>query len=264
MKNIFDLLLEPTLLNMDVDSVERYDLHRKILQKKVILRSVFLEFHYIFNKLNKKYLSGKGFEVELGAGICPVRDTYSNVLATDILPADHLDSVVNAESMNYRNNSVRVFFGQNCFHHFPHPDKFFSELERVLVPGGGCILIEPYYGPFASFLYKRLFRTEGFDKTYKSWNVPAIGPCNGANQALSYIIFVRDRSEFLRKHNTLEIVHQERLGSYLRYLISGGLNFKQLLPNFFITPIILLEKLLLPFSRLLAVHHIIVIRKKIK
>ena len=264
MKRLSDFLTEPALINIKADGSDRYDLHRKILHKKCMLRSVFVEFHHLFNNLSKRYFLGEGLEVELGSGISPIRDSYPNVLATDIVPANHLDKVINAEKMDFKDKSVRVIFGQNCFHHFPHPDIFFSELERVIVPGGGCILIEPYYGSFASFLYKHLFRTEGFDKSYRSWNAPITGPLNGANQALSYIVFVRDRNSFLKKHPTLEIVHHERLGNYLRYLISGGLNFRQLLPDSLTSMIRLLEKFLWPFSRFFSLHHIIVIRKKVK
>jgi len=50
-----------------------------------------------------------------------MRDSYPEVLATDILLAPHLDMAVNAEAMEFPNESVKVFYGQNCFHHFPHP-----------------------------------------------------------------------------------------------------------------------------------------------
>jgi hypothetical protein len=131
----------------------------------------------------------------------------------------------------------------------------------VLIPGGGAILLEPYYGPFATFLFKRLFRTEGFDKTYPSWETPVVGPMNGANQALSYIVFIRDRNKYERNHSSLRVVHQEIAGNYLKYLISGGLNFRQLLPDAFIGVVGLLEKLISPLNRWVALHHIIVIRK---
>ena len=84
---------------------------------------------------------------------------------------------------------------------------------------------------------------------------------NGANQALSYIIFVRDRQAFERKYPGLEIVHQEICGNYLRYLVSGGLNFRQLLPDALIPVLRVVEKLLYPLRRVLALHHIVVIRR---
>ena len=264
MRWLLDILRDPILDGMDVDGTNRFNLHRKMLEKKRMLREVFTEFHHLFRMMNAQFLDGKGIEVELGSGVAPMRDSYPEVLATDIVNAPNLDKVVNAEAMDFVDNTVKAIYGQNCFHHFPHPDAFFDELNRVLIPGGGAILLEPYYGPVASFLFKRLFRTEGFDKTYPSWNTPAIGPMNGANQALSYIVFVRDRVDFELKHPTLKIVYQRQVGNYLQYLISGGLNFRQLLPDSLTEFVYFLEKILSPLNRWTALHHIIVIRKEVK
>jgi SAM-dependent methyltransferase len=262
MRRLIDLFYDPLLKGMDVDGDGRMDLHRKMLTKKRMLREVFIDFHHTFKKLNNKFFLGSGFEIELGAGVSPIRDSFPEVLATDIVDAEHLDRVINAEDMALKDNSVRSIYGQNCFHHFPHPDKFFSELDRVLQPGGGVVLLEPYYGPIATFLYKRLFRTEGFDKQYPSWEVAVEGPMNGANQALSYIVFERDKAEFERKYPSLKIVHHELAGNYLKYLLSGGLNFRQILPDSFTGLVGLLEKLISPLNRWIALHHVIVIRKE--
>jgi len=261
MRRILDLLQAPLVDGMDVDGEDRLKLHRQMLEKKRMLRDVFTEFHQVFRKLDLQFFSADGIEVELGAGVSPMRDSYPEVLATDIVDAPHLDRVVNAEAMELADQSVRAIYGQNCFHHFPHPDKFFSELDRVLAPGGGAILLEPYYGPVAAFLYKRLFRSEGFDKHYPAWEMPATGPMNGANQALSYIVFIRDRAEYERKHPSLKIVHQQLVENHLKYLLSGGLNFRQLLPDSCTGFVGALEKMLSPLNRWIALHHIIVIRK---
>jgi SAM-dependent methyltransferase len=258
---LLNRLREPSLASMDVDGAERLKLHRAMLDRKPMLRDVFIEFNQLFKKLADRFLPANGLEIELGAGVAPMRDSYPEVLATDVVVSPDLDRVLNAQDMNLADGTVRVFYGQNCFHHFPQPDQFFSELERTLAPSGGAILLEPYYGPLASFLYKRLFSTEGFDKSYPAWETPAIGPMNGANQALSYIVFVRDREEFSRKYPSLEIVHEQRIGNYLKYLLSGGLNFKQLLPDWTVGTISLMEKLLWPLNRWFALHHVIVLRK---
>lgn len=261
MKRLIELLRDPILNGMDVDGENRLELHRKILKKKRMLRQVFSEFHHLFRNLDRQFFSGDGIEVELGSGVSPIRDSYPEVLATDIVFDPSLDRVINAEAMDFADKSVRAIYGQNCFHHFPHPDQFLREVDRVLVPGGGAILLEPYYGPFASFLYKRLFCTEGFDKTDLSWETPVAGPMNGANQALSYIVFIRDRDKFERKHPSLKIVHQQLAGNYLKYLLSGGLNFRQLLPDSLTGFVGLLEKMVSPLNRWISIHHIIVIRK---
>ncbi len=264
MKKFLGFMRDPLIEDINIDGEDRLTAHRRMLSHKQVLRDVFLDFHLLFRKLDEKYFLAEGKRIEIGAGIAPIRDTFPDVLATDIVRGDHLDRVLDAENMDLPDNSVRVIYGQNCFHHFPHPDQFFSELDRVLAPGGGAILLEPYYGPFASFLYKRLFKTEGFDKEFPSWETPVTGPMNGANQALSYIIFQRDRAIFERKHPALKIVHQQVCHNHLKYLVSGGLNFRQLLPNWVVPAVGILQFILRPLDRWLALHHVVVIRKKIR
>lgn len=263
MHKIINLLREPSTLDIDVDSLDRLSIHRRILKRKKLLRNVFRDFHHQFMKLDNKYFSGDGLKIELGSGIAPVRDTYPEVLATDMVYTSSLDQILDAQDMNLADNSVRAMFAQNCFHHFPDPKIFFSELNRVLKPGAGIVLIEPYYGPLASFVFKNLFKTEGFDKDFPSWKTPTSGPMNGANQALSYIVFIRDRKDFECSHPSLEIVHHECCRNYLKYLLSGGLNFRQLLPNFTEGIINIFQFFLSPFNKWLSLHHVIVIRKKI-
>lgn len=262
MKFLIERLREPDVAALDVDGQERLSGHARMLARKPMLQAVFREFHRLFDRMDREHLSGDGIRVELGAGVAPMRDSYPDVLATDVVPSANLDRALDAQHMNLPAESVRAFFLQNCFHHFPDPDQFFRELERVLQPGGGAVMIEPYHGPFASFLYKRLFKTEGFDKHAPAWTVEAHGPMNGANQALSYVVFVRDLRQFEQKHPGLEVVRRQPLGNYVKYLLSGGLNFRQLVPDGATPAVNGLEWLLLPLRRLFALHHLVVIRKK--
>jgi len=262
MKALIELLRLPEVEQLDLDGSDRLAVHRRILAGKRLLREVFAEFHALFDTLDRTLLTAAGTRVELGAGIAPMRDSFPDVLATDVVAGPGLDRVLNAEQMDFEPGTVRVFFAQNCFHHFPHPDRFFAELERVLPTGGGAILLEPYHGPFAAFLFRRLFTSEGYDKQYPSWETPVSGPMRGANQALSYLVFVRDRGLFENRYPGLRIVHQAPCGNYLKYLLSGGLNFRQLLPDQASPLLGALQWLLTPLLRLLALHHVVVLRKE--
>jgi SAM-dependent methyltransferase len=257
-----DILAARETSRIDIDSSMRIESHKAVLQRKVMLQELFREFHGLFIALDQQFFQNtRGLQIELGAGISPIRDDYSQVLATDVVEAPHLDRTLDAQAMDLQSNSVRALYGQFCFHHIPEPARFFEEVVRVVRPGGGVILIEPFFGPFASFVFKRLFSSEGFDKTMAGWNVPMTGPMSGANQALSYIVFDRDRTLFRRKYPLLEIVHQAPLTNYLRYLLSGGLNFRQLVPDRLFPVLKLLEGALQPARKILALHHVIVIRK---
>jgi len=260
---ILDRLMERELRGVDVDEIDRFVVHSQVLARKRILRDVFTEFHQTFDRLDRMYLTGVGARIELGAGVSPIRASYPDVLATDIVPAEGLDRVLNAQAMDLPDGSVRALFGQNCFHHFPDPRLFLDEALRVLSVGGGVVLLEPYYGPVASFLFKRIFASEGFDKSCPTWSVSQSGPMNGANQALSYLVFNRDRSLFEKEYPSFRIVHHGLCGNYLRYLLSGGLNFKSLCPDGAADFLKVVERLVSPLNRWIALHHVIVLRKEL-
>jgi SAM-dependent methyltransferase len=262
-KKIRNYLQEPRLKGVDPDSDEMLVIHSKVLYEKPMMRDVFAEFYDKCIALDNKYFgTGKGKRIEIGAGVSFFKKKYPEIISTDVKKAENLDMVVDAQNMPFENESIRGVYGINCFHHFPDPDKFFKELERVLEKGCGCVLIDPYYGTIARRFYKKIFDQETFDMTQKEWSNSALGFMNGANQALSYIVFIRDRKEFEKRYPGLEIVYQKPLNNYMRYLLSGGLNFRQVLASFFSPVIRFFEFIFMPVNRIFALHHIIVIRRK--
>jgi SAM-dependent methyltransferase len=262
LKRIRTYLAEPRLAGKNPDTEEFLDLHRQILEEKPMMNAVFAEFYDACINIDEKYFSGNGKRVEIGAGVSFFKKIYPQIITTDIKRADYLDMVVDALNMPFENGSVRAIYGINCFHHFPDPNQFFKELIRVLNSGGGCVLIDPYHGPLAKAFYKNVFDTEGFDVAQPSWKNDSLGVMMNANQALSYIVFTRDKKQFETQYPELELVKQYPLKNYVRYLLSGGLNFRQLLPSFLSPLLKLVEWLLSPLSKVFGLHHIIIIRKR--
>jgi SAM-dependent methyltransferase len=255
------LLGDPRLRNVDYDSDELLNLHRQILLEKRMMREVFAEFYDECIRLDHEHFTGQGRRVEIGAGVSFFKELHPEITSTDIKKSQTLDMVVDAVNMPFEDGSVRAFYGINCFHHFPDPDRFFDELKRTLVSGGGCVLIEPYHGFVAQRVFRQLFATETFDVTQAEWKNEANRVMSGANQALSYIVFIRDRGKWQARHPGLELVDCRPMNNHLRYLLSGGLNFRSLLPGFSAPFIKLVEWMLTPLNHVLALHHVIVIRK---
>jgi SAM-dependent methyltransferase len=262
MQALLDRLREPGLAGVALDGPARFAAHRRVLERKRMLRDVFEECRRSMRRLAQTHLTTSAPAIELGAGVAPMRDTFPEVLATDVVHAPRLDLVVDAQALPFRNASLGVVYAQNAFHHLPRPERFFRELVRVLTPGGGAVLLEPAHGVLASWLYPRLFASEGYDKRSESWETPQSGPMNGANQALAYVVFVRDRERFERAHPQLEVVAIEPMPNGLRYLLSGGLNFRQLCPDAAGGMLRALEHLLAPVRASLALHQVIVLRKR--
>ena len=148
----------------------------------------------------------------------------------DVVHSEFNDRRIDAMDMDISDNDLSVIYAQNVFHHIPAPEKSLSEPDRIQKQGGGIILIEPFCGALAAFIYSKFITEEIFDKKQVGWSSDHKGPMLGENQALSYIVFKRDRDIFEKKFPQFQIVETAVLPNYMRYILSGGLNFRQLIP----------------------------------
>lgn len=261
-QNIFNKL--DITKNFKLDGEERFVLHKKILENKKMLKSCYSEFYEKILFYEKKFKTKKNdqIRIELGSGIGFIKKIDKNIITSDVVYNKFTDKIIDANKLPYEKESIDSIFGIFCFHHFKKPLVFFKEIEKKLKIGGLCILIEPYYGPLASLVFKNAHSSEYFDKSeaygFETKNKSSI---DKANQALSYIYFIREKKKFEEMFPNLEIVHTSLLNNYLRFFFSGGLNFKKLLPDFLLFFIRCIEFILYPFIRLLCINYIIVIRK---
>lgn len=264
-KKLRQWLYEPRVRGVDVDDNRLLDVHSAILREKKLLRSAFETFYRDMASLCDRFLSAAGTEVELGTGAGFFKELRPALITSDVRKGPHIDMELDAQAMALADNSVRCVYAINVFHHLPDPELFFAELTRVLRPGGGCILIEPHGGYASALLHRHLHSDEHFDTGAQGWRTAHIGgPLSGANQAMAHIVFQRDVARFEAMYgNKLEIVHRGYELNALRYLLSGGLNFRQLLPSFMTYPLAVIEKLLSPLARFWSLHQVIVIRKRV-
>lgn len=257
-------LYEPRVHGIDVDDNSLLAIHMEVLRKKPLLKSAFETFYRDVMGLCDRLLAPAGLEIELGSGAGFFKSMRPALVTSDVRKDPHIDMELDAQHMKLADSSVRCIYAINVFHHLPEPELFFSELGRVLVPGGGCILIEPHNGFCSALLHRHLHTDESFLPDAKNWNTTDIaGPLSGANQALAHIVFQRDIVRFNSLYGeTLEVVHQGYVLNALRYLISGGLNFRQLLPSVFEPLLCALEYASKPLARYVSLHQVIVIRKR--
>lgn len=257
-------LYEPRVRGVDVDAAVLLDIHTEILSRKKLLRSAFETFYRDMTDLCDRLLPGSGLEVELGTGAGFFKKMRPGLVTSDVRKAPHIDLELDAQNMSLTNDSVRCIYAINVFHHLPDPERFLDEICRVLRPGGGCILVEPHAGFASSLLHKFLHSDERFEPDAETWTTSDIrGPLSGANQALAYIVFDRDINRFEEKYgDRLEVIHRAYSLNAARYLFSGGLNFRQLLPSCSNPLLKALEILARPFCRHWSLHQLIVIRKR--
>lgn len=252
---------ETSLKNIDIDGDARIAAHSRILKTKPMLQKVFAENFRVMLDGADRWFSATGERLELGSGAVSIKAISKDIITSDIVPSQYNDLVLDGQDMSFEDDSLAVIFAQNVFHHFNDPEKFLSEASRTLKNGGGIVLLEPYHGPLASFIYKFMITEEDFDKSQRGWKSDTTGPMLDANQALSFIVFDRDYETFRSKFPEFELVSTEIRGNYLRYILSGGLNFKSLTPSWMEPVLTFLEGGLSPFRRLFGIHHIIFIRK---
>ncbi len=90
-------------------------------------------------------------------------------------------------------------------------------------------MIEPWVTPWSTWVYKNLHH-EPFDIKTKQWDFPSNGPVSGANGALPWIVFTRDRLDFFERYPELKIEAIKPMMP-IRYLLSGGVSTVSLMPG---------------------------------
>ena len=203
------------------------DLQRKQILGDAYLREAYETVYGAMIGYEKKYISPGGKRIEIGSAGGFLREIDPDIETTDIRAADGVSRIMDATRMDYPSNSVSTIFAKDALHHIPDVEKFFRELIRICVPGGGMVAIEPYWGPLAQLIYI-YFHPEDYDKHRKSWDFPSSDPMQ-SNQALPYLLAVRDREIFATKFPQIEVM----IGTPLvgpSYILSGGITRPKMLP----------------------------------
>ena len=241
----------------NIDDIQTTVLHRNIIKKKHFLYKLFQEHYSIFKKNIEDIPDG--LKIELGSGGGFLKEVINDVVTSDVLELPDVDKVIFAEKIPYPDKSVAAFFLLGTLHHIKEPEKFFSEINRCMKPGGKIIMIEPANTLFSRFFFKYIHH-EQFDEKKDDWKVEGKGRLGDANLAIPWIIFIRDREKFLKKYPELEIF-QIKKHTPFRWFLSGGLSYRQFVPSASFGLFTGIEKLLSPFSNTLGSFMTIVLKK---
>ena len=101
-------------------------------------------------------------------------------------------------------------------------------------------MIEPWRTVWSEWVYTYL-HTEPFIP-HGTWETPDSGPLSGANGALPWIVFERDRLHFAEQFPQWRIAGITPLMP-IAYLLSGGVSMRSLMPSLMYKPIRTLERL---------------------
>jgi SAM-dependent methyltransferase len=211
----------------DLDNPENIHIIRRIIRRKSFLANTYRSFYRDILKRIRQ-VPARGEIVELGSGASLIKEMAPQIITSDVLPYQGVDRVFSALNMPMQNQSVSAIVMIDVLHHIQDSRKFFHELDRCLIPGGKVVMIEPANTVFSRWIYQN-FHHEPFN-TRGGWGFSEGGPLSGANMAIPWIVFGRDRKQFEHEFPTLKI-QDIQTHTPFKYLISGGLSFKQLLPS---------------------------------
>ncbi|HKR05687.1 MAG TPA: class I SAM-dependent methyltransferase [Bacteroidia bacterium] len=243
-------------LKYDLDDPKRTLLHGEIIKSKPFLKKLYIEWYKNFLDEIKNIPSGKMIEIGSGGGF--LKEIIPEVITSDILPLENCDMTFSAENLPFAEDELSAIFMVNVLHHIPDPAKFFLEAEKKLKQGGMIVMVETAYSVFSKIIYQN-FHHEPFD-TKAKWELTGGGPLSASNQALPWIIFERDRKKFDQLFPHLKVISIKHHSPF-RYLLSGGVSRKTLVPDWSFPIFASLEKLLTPFMKYLGMFETIKIKK---
>jgi len=229
----------------DLDDPQREEELRSLIQRKPGLRSYYADTYLRYAECLRR-CPPDGIAVELGSGGGFVKEVIPEIVTSDTLLYASVDRVIDATKMPFGDSSLRAIFMLNVFHHIPDVELFLKEAERCLKPEGRLLIVDQHPGWIGWPIY-RFIHHEGFDSKAEEWRFESSGPLSGANGALTWIVFNRDRDKFQARFPALQMLKYQP-HTPLRYWLSGGLKPWSLVPKWGVDWVVQLDELLIKAS----------------
>ena len=250
-------LAHPLTRGLDIDDPATTALRQRIVRDKGLLRRVYGEW---YDAIAATLPHDAGPVLELGAGGGFMGDVIPGLVTSERFLVPGVRVVLDGLCLPFADRALRGIVMTNVLHHLPDPRLFVAEASRCVRPGGVLSMIEPWVTPWSRFVYRRLHH-EPFEPDAESWNTVSSGPLSGANGAIPWILFERDRRVFEREFPQWQI---ERVAPMMpvAYLLSGGVSLRSFLPGWSFTSIREAERALGGWTRRLAMFAHITLRRR--
>jgi len=219
-------LAYPLTRGLDIDDPYTTQLRRQVIQEKSYLRQIYQEWYGV---IAAALPAGVEPVLELGSGTGFLRDYIPDLITSEIFRCPDVSVVVDGQQLPFADGALRAIVMTNVLHHLPQPRRFFAEAARCVRLGAVVAMIEPWVTAWSRLVYTNLHH-EPFRPEAPEWGFPSSGPLSSANGALPWIIFERDRAQFEREFSEWQIP-AIRPGMPFRYLVSGGVSLRSLMPG---------------------------------
>jgi len=251
------MLAYPLTRGLDIDSPATTALRRRIVREKSFLRNLYEEWYRL---IDTALPSTDGGVLELGSGAGFLDEFIDGLITSEVFPTPGARVVLDGKRLPFPGSSLRAIVMTDVFHHIAAPRAFLWEAVRTLKPGGAIIMIEPWVSAWSRLVYRHLHH-EPFEPDAVNWEFPSTGPLSGANGALPWIVFSRDRTVFESEFPALHIRAIQPMMPF-SYLLSGGVSMRSFMPGFMYRPWRTLEKGAGLLSRFLAMFAMIIVQTR--
>jgi SAM-dependent methyltransferase len=220
------LLAHPLTCGLDIDDPSTTARRRAIIEGKPFLKRIYQEW---YETISGHLPDLDGPVLELGSGAGFLSQYVPRLITSEVFNCPGIQVVLDGQAIPIATGSLRAIVMTDVLHHIPDPRRFFSEAARCLLVGGRILLIEPWVSKWSRIVYTHLHH-EPFQPDSPYWTIPLTGPLSGANGAMPWIIFDRDREEFAASFPQLKVQLVKPFMPF-RYLVSGGVSLRTLMPN---------------------------------
>ena len=251
------LLAHPRARGLDLDDPSLTRVRRGIIRAKPFLKAIYDDW---YRWIAASLPPGGGPVLELGSGAGFLDEYVPGLVTSELFPCEGVQRVIDARSLPFDDGGLRAVVMTDVLHHIPDAAAFFREASRALRPGGAVLMVEPWVTGLSRAVWTRLHH-EPFNPDARDWAFPASGPLSGANSALPWIIFSRDRDRLAREFPRLAVRSVEPIMPF-RYIVSGGVSMRSLMPGWTAGTWRGIEAALSPFNDRLAMFARIDVRRR--
>lgn len=220
------LLAHPHTRGLDLDDPATTGRRRAIVNEKPFLKAIYRDW---YDQLAASLPAGQGRVLELGSGAGFLQDVVPGLITSEVFFCPFVKTVLDGHALPFERGSLRGVLMTNVLHHIPDPILFLREAAAAVRPGGVIAMIEPWHSSWSRFVYTRLHH-EPFLPDAPAIGVVRGGPLSAANGALPWILFERDRTAFERDFPEWRIETLRPMMPF-RYLVSGGVSMRSLMPS---------------------------------
>ncbi|MGD0092209.1 MAG: methyltransferase domain-containing protein [Planctomycetota bacterium] len=245
------------------DYLQEISLQREAWQRKAVLRELYQHWYAQLVAV----LAPLKPVIEVGSGCGNFKAYYPECIATDVFKSGPwIDRVVDAQDLPFAEKEAGNIVAFDVLHHLQRPLHFLRQAATALQPGGRLVLCEPAVTPWARLIYS--LHHERLDTRWDLFGLDGTPPepdpgHTFANMAIPEVLFWKERARTLAAVPQLRLLSAHKFG-FLLYPLTGGFNYRSVIPHFGFKTCLRLENALLrPLADWLTGLRMLVVLEKV-